>query len=397
MSRAVLNSLREERDDLQEVVRGLIEEEDDLTSPTAAAKYLELDNLRLAIEKVNGEVKAHLGNRLDKGELKAQVELRLLCMQHLERYYDALSGTHHLKKGTPIHLQAVRGKQDQEGEKDKDRPPRLEPLPVVRFTGWKITEWFSWKARFDREVRETSLSRAEKFDYLKNRVQNGSPAGRLVSQFAGFAGAFDLAWTALETEYGDTEKVSKVHLQELHELSRTHRILPGSGIESLVRLRSGLKLHIDCLAQLGVKPEEYQDLALRAGRECLPSEVRVRYFRTEESDGEAGPADVSAELKSFLEFLDREIKARKKAKDFEARQVGTEAGERPAPTPQTRGAQWRGRPWNRRYNPRGGQVSSGSRPHAQFCETDEATIAKGSLNMSAGVCRPPRGQPRNAM
>ena len=157
-----------------------------------------------------------------------------------------------------------------------------------------------------------------------------------------------------------------------------HGKMPSSSNDStkfrqLENLFQTVKSHSNALKALAANPASYESLALLGIKECLPFDLRVKYFLDIDSANEM-------DLGSMLKFLEKEIQARRNSWIAEpGRSVRKDTEKKSWDKKITKPSESR-EPRNQQYTGARPKQRQEKRQSSMFQETDQAEESKESLN-----------------
>ena len=171
--------------------------------------------------------------------------------------------------------------------------PRIE---IKRFGG-ELTQWKSFIDTFEAAIHKSSLSNAEKFNYLKGYLQEN--ASKTIEGLSLTNENYPKALELLKDRYGNTQMIISAHMGELLKLQP---ITKEDDVSSLRLFYDEIEAHVRSLLSLGVDSKNYGALLSPIIMERLPNELRLIISRNLKGEG--------WDLTRLLEILREELKAR---------------------------------------------------------------------------------------
>lgn len=191
---------------------------------------------------------------------------------------------------------------------------RLPKLELPKFNG-ELCQWQPFWERFQDSIHNTTLSRVDKFHYLKSSLTGAAAAaitGLQVSE-----ACYNDALAILKSRFGDKKRIEKEHLGLLRRLPV---IKSASDTRGLRRFYDHVTSHMRGLEALGVEQSSYSAMMADILLRSLPAEMGLDYYRkTKTSSAEEGSGTTSAEegsgttedeLKKIMKFLQVEVESR---------------------------------------------------------------------------------------
>lgn len=232
------------------------------------------------------------------------------CISVLEKLYNAIPADHSLKKrDIPPHLQPTTP--DERGAGDGAQTPRNNngKKPNLQEFDGKSSSWLCWKVVFEREMEVNGeLSLEHKFSYLIGSIKKNTFASKIVSNYVGVEGAYDLAWKDLTNHYLSTSDVKRTHLQALRDLPKRHKVIRCEDVRRLEDLYQTAWGRVNALKALKADTALYRPLAVMGLSEALPDTLRVKFLL----DHDAEDLDES-HFDNLFQFLKKEVDARRRS------------------------------------------------------------------------------------
>ncbi|XP_064469797.1 uncharacterized protein LOC135384529 [Ornithodoros turicata] len=278
-----------------------------------------LERLRVSneeLKQLNNEFEQYLKDDDIESELDTALEYEdnaVSSMANLRTKISALVVT-------PVATTSaqVSGSSPQVNEKSNSNGIRLPKLQLVRFRG-ELSMWGTFWEQFKGAIHDnTSLSKAEKFYYLRSLLDG--PAATAISGLQATEECYTDAIEVLTERFGDKKRIEREHLSRLRTLPD---IKSSRDVYGLRRLYDHVQTHVRGLKALGVASESYASMMCEILLSSLPTDLALDYQRlkkrlllydargssdsTETSSEPEG--NTSGELKNILNFIRIEIES----------------------------------------------------------------------------------------
>jgi hypothetical protein len=243
-------------------------------------------------------------------------ELDRHCIVACEKLYQAIPADHTLKKRPePLHLESLKVTEIGAGDTKRFSATEKAKKPKLHEFDGRNSSWIWWKTMFDSEMQlNPNLTPNQKFVYLLTAMKKNSFAHRIVLNYAGVDGAFNLAWKNLSDHYLAVGDLKSTHLRALRDLSKKCKVASPDNLRRLESLYQTAWGHVNALEALGVDPVSYESLTIIGLSESLPPPLRVKFYR--EHDASVPDHLVFGEL---FQYLKDEINAQRQSKQMEER------------------------------------------------------------------------------
>ena len=172
----------------------------------------------------------------------------------------------------------------------KDRL-HLPKLTFKKFTGTNIEYFQEWSQFFNATIANTSMTKVEKFIYLKMALEEGSEAWNLIDGYPILAANYDCAMKDLADNYGDPQVVINHHVSKLLNLPKQ------SKAHSLRELYNSINTHVRSLEGLGIDSKQYSIFLVPIVMSKLSDDLRKEMTRKKLKD----IVDLIGELKQEVE------------------------------------------------------------------------------------------------
>ena len=244
------------------------------------------------------------------------------CIETCEKLYVLIPADHALRSSNPPHLKIPSqrsgygdpaGGGDGAKKADQDSLTKALQKPKLEEFDGKKSLWPLWKATFEKGIHENkSLELEQKFFYLVSNLKKGSFAHRIVMTYVDIENGYELAWKDLTAHYKTACDTKSTHVAALRDLHKKCKISDSKNFHQLQSLYQTAKSRVNALKALGAEPASYESLAVLGIKEALPFDIRVKFFldHDEDSDGKSC-------LEDMLNFMKKEIQARRKSWDVE--------------------------------------------------------------------------------
>ena len=194
----------------------------------------------------------------------------------------------------------------------KRRHLKLFKLQPKKFDG-KLQNWLGFWAMFRAIHDDEDMDAGDKFQYLIELTEEGSPARDLLKSFPPTPENYPKAVKQLHARFGRTELLIELYVRELLKLVLMQAT--GRGNLSLRSLYDQLETQLRSLESLGVAKDNYANMLLPLVESSLPDNVlrqweRERLSTTElkkDEEGSSSPAERDQRLDLLLKFLRKEV------------------------------------------------------------------------------------------
>ncbi|XP_037521048.1 uncharacterized protein LOC119397701 [Rhipicephalus sanguineus] len=209
------------------------------------------------------------------------------------------------------------------GETSTRSAVKLPALPLQTFSG-ELRQWRAFWEQFRDAVHyNNSLTKGEKFHYLRSLL-----SGVAASSIAGLQATgdcYDDAVSLLSRRFGDTRHIVQEHLAQLRSLPS---VRSSGDVRGLRKLLDHVHCHVRGLKGLNVGAATYSTMMTDILLKALPSDIVVSYYketattpspRSPTREAEAGDASTSSsvstdgELEQLLTFLLIEVESRERS------------------------------------------------------------------------------------
>lgn len=180
---------------------------------------------------------------------------------------------------------------------------KLPKIELQKFSG-KIIDWLSWWAFFEKIHIDNQLSAADKFQYLRQCVEEKTRAHDLVNAFPASAANYPKAVAALTERFGNKKLLTQVYIRELFQMG-LENVQNKPGISSMYDKLVG---HLRSLETLGVTVEQSTLFLYPMVESSLPEDIIIAWQRSSlyERDGSAEQPP-KGNLDYLIEFLRQEV------------------------------------------------------------------------------------------
>ncbi|XP_055910900.1 uncharacterized protein LOC129945266 [Eupeodes corollae] len=207
---------------------------------------------------------------------------------------------------------------------------KLPKLQLKKFDG-NYHEWLSFWEQFRTAVHENgNLTSSDKFSYLES-VLTGS-AKNVIGGFTASGMCYEAAISLLQEQFGDVERLVDKNMQQLLSLRSVHQRTDAA---SLRNLYNSITSCCRTLTALQIPTHHYHVMLKTILLRCLPSELRVDYYRVEERDEQEHATETKEDddsssttslqigdkqVKDIMRFLKREVESleRKNGQRYQA-------------------------------------------------------------------------------
>ncbi|XP_064462538.1 uncharacterized protein LOC135373242 [Ornithodoros turicata] len=274
--------------------------------------------------RVNNEELTRLNNELEQYLKEDEMESELgIALQYEDNAVSTMANLRTKISGigaTPIAATTaqVTASSPQSNNTTKSNGIRLPKLQLVRFRG-ELSMWGSFWEQFKGAIHENdSLSKAEKFYYLRSLLDG--PAATAISGLQATEECYADAIEVLTERFGDKRRIEREHLSRLRTLPY---VKSSRDVYGLRKLYDHVQTHVRGLKALGVTSESYASMMCEILLSNLPTNLALDYQRQKKRlllyDARNNPGstetssevegDASGELKSILNFVRIEIES----------------------------------------------------------------------------------------
>lgn len=202
---------------------------------------------------------------------------------------------------------------------DKKRSFKLPKLEQKRFDG-DVKKWIGFWGQFRKIHEDDSIDEEDKFQYLIQATEVGTPARHLVESFPPSRKNYGQAITQLKARFGRDEFLIEVYVRELLNLVLNQAKSKAS--ISLSLLYDNLETQLRALESLGVTSDKYAAMLYPLAESSLPEDTLKAWERHRVSNkdflalqGSTTETSTSPDhLKLLLNFLRLEAESEERIK-----------------------------------------------------------------------------------
>ncbi|XP_074035654.1 uncharacterized protein [Leptinotarsa decemlineata] len=152
-----------------------------------------------------------------------------------------------------------------------NRKFRLPKLELIKFDG-NVKSWIGFWGQFKKIDQDEDIDLEDKFQYLVQAMEQGSPARELVESFPPSGANYKKALDQLKVRFARDEFLIEVYVRELLNLV-LHQVNKNKSGMSLSSLYDRLETQLRALESLGVTTEKYAAMLFPLVESALPSEL----------------------------------------------------------------------------------------------------------------------------
>ncbi|XP_070513050.1 uncharacterized protein [Cardiocondyla obscurior] len=183
--------------------------------------------------------------------------------------------------------------------------PRLE-LPKF---GGMVKDWLPFWSQFKKIHEDTTITREDKFQYLRQAMVAGSRADEVVRSFPSTGENYEKTMTCLKNRFGRDDLVVEYYVRQLLSLVLQNALKGGKRL-ALNSLYDKLECYIRALETFGVMTHKYAAMLYPLVESSLPEET-LRAWQRSGQRAEEQP-ETSDRLSNLLGFLQREVENEKR-------------------------------------------------------------------------------------
>ncbi|XP_029053806.2 uncharacterized protein LOC114881250 [Osmia bicornis bicornis] len=190
-----------------------------------------------------------------------------------------------------------------------EKPFKRPFLKVTKYSG-SVNRWLQFWSHFRKIHEDTSVSKEDKLEYLKQMMEEGSKAENIVNGFPTMAENYDKAFESLKNRFGRDDLLIEFYTRELLSLALQNATNKGKYV-NVSTIYDKISAHIRALETLGVKTNNCATMLYPLVESSLPEEILRTWQRSPLSSGidnggvESG--EVPDRLTRLLQFLKAEI------------------------------------------------------------------------------------------
>uniref|UniRef100_A0A6P7G2D3 Uncharacterized protein LOC114333522 n=1 Tax=Diabrotica virgifera virgifera TaxID=50390 RepID=A0A6P7G2D3_DIAVI len=185
----------------------------------------------------------------------------------------------------------------------------LPKIEIKKFDG-NVKNWINFWGQFRKIDEDADLPNEDKFQYLIQSTEDGTPARSLVESFPPSAENYKIAIDQLKNRFARDEILIEVYVRELLNLilnQQTSKEDPGMALSTLY---DRLETQLRALGTLGVTSDKHAAMLLPLVESALPYELLKIWERNRASNN----LKFNNELQGLLEFLKTEVEAEERVK-----------------------------------------------------------------------------------
>ncbi|XP_050508060.1 uncharacterized protein LOC126885522 [Diabrotica virgifera virgifera] len=202
---------------------------------------------------------------------------------------------------------------DQENKGTKNEKPvknlHLPKLEIKKYDG-NVKNWINFWGQFRKIDEDADLPNEDKFQYLIQSTEDGTPARSLVESFPPSAENYKIAIDQLKNRFARDEILIEVYVRELLNLILNQQTSKEDPCMALSTLYDRLETQLRALGTLGVTSDKYAAMLLPLVESALPYELLKIWERNRASNN----LKFNNELQGLLEFLKTEVEAEERVK-----------------------------------------------------------------------------------
>lgn len=187
---------------------------------------------------------------------------------------------------------------------------KLPKLELKKFNG-DVRQWIGFWGQFRKIHDDPNIDVEDKFQYLIQSMESGSPASELIESFPPSAANYPKAILQLKSRFARDEFLIEVYVRELLKLVMQQANRAKS--LTLAQLYDKLETQLRALESLGVTSDKYAAMLFPLVESALPEDV-MRVWERHRSTKQASKNDNvdhndTSVLELLLEFLRTEVES----------------------------------------------------------------------------------------
>jgi len=271
------------------VARFICNAEDALSSfdePSLSCILQTLKDKNLVLNQMNDSVQEIIDEEQLTSEITTSLHFSAEITQMIEKINTFLTRNVTITRKAVTHQGSI-------------KLPKLH-LPI--FSGNKIEYQGFWDMYTHTILQNDNLSKVQKFAYLMSSL--AGEAKLVLSGLTLSDANFDLALQLLHQRFGQPDSVGREHLKQLQNCKP-----PGKTVASLKQFSHELTMHMRCLENLKIYPEQYEVLLMPTLLQKLPEDIRLHMLST------AHDKKMIYKFEGFLSLLNSEIEIREECRE----------------------------------------------------------------------------------